>query len=74
MGEVSDFYSVQGTAFAIGVLGGSQNVLFRSTPAAAPAATPQSRWVSERYSANCQTVAADPALQAALIPATVVET
>lgn len=71
-GEVSDFYSVQGTAFAIGIGGGSQNVLFRSTPGAAPAAMPQSRWVSERYSANCQPVTPDPLLQAALVPATLV--
>lgn len=71
-GEVSDFYSVQGTAFAIGVAGASQNVLFRSTPGAAPLAMPQSRWVSERYSLNCQPVAADPVLQAALIPASLV--
>jgi len=68
-GEISDLYSVQGTALAIGMSGGSQNVLFRATPGAPPATTPQSRWVSERYSANCQPVSADPALQAALIPA-----
>jgi hypothetical protein len=71
-GEVSDFYSTQGTAFAIGIAGGSQNVLYRSTPGAAPGAMPQSRWVSERYSVNCQPVAPDPVLQAALIPATLV--
>jgi hypothetical protein len=71
-GEVSDFYATQGTAFAIGTAGGSQNVLYRSTPGAAPGAMPQSRWVSERYSINCQPVAADPVLQAALIPATLV--
>jgi hypothetical protein len=71
-GEVSDLYSLQGTAFAIGISGGSQNVLFRATPGAPPGATPQSRWVSERYTVNCQAVAADAALQAALIPAVVV--
>jgi hypothetical protein len=71
-GEVSDFYSTQGTAFAIGFAGGSQNVLYRSTPGAAPAVMPQSRWVSERYTLNCQPVAPDAALQAALIPATFV--
>ena len=71
-GEVSDLYATQGTAFAIGTSGGSQNVLYRSTPGAAPGAMPQSRWMSERYSANCQPVGADPALQAALIPAAVV--
>jgi hypothetical protein len=69
-GEVSDFYSTQGTAFAIGSAGGSQNVLYRSTPGAAPAVMPQSHWVSERYTLNCQPVAPDAALQAALIPAT----
>jgi hypothetical protein len=71
-GEISDLYSIQGTAFAIGTVGGSQNVLYRSTPGAAPGVTPQSRWVSERYTANCQPVAADAALQAALIPAVAV--
>ncbi len=72
VGEVSDLYSLQGTAFAIGLSGVDQNVLFRSTPGAAPVATPQSRWVSERYSANCQTVADDPVLRGALIPANIV--
>jgi hypothetical protein len=71
-GEASDFYATQGTAFAIGIAGGSQNVLYRSTSGAAPGAMPQSRWVSERYSINCQPVAADPVLQAALVPATLV--
>ncbi|MEA2162809.1 MAG: hypothetical protein QOK37_936 [Thermoanaerobaculia bacterium] len=70
-GEVSDFYSLQGVAFAIGK-DGSSNVLYRtSTLVTHPAVlSPQSRWVSEAYSANCQPVTADAALQAALIPAT----
>lgn len=72
VGEVSDLYALQGTAFAIGVSGTDQNVLYRSTPGAAPVATPQSRWVSERYSANCQAVADDPVLRGALIPANLV--
>lgn len=72
VGEVSDLYSLQGTAFAIGVSGTDQNVLYRSTPGAPPGATPQSRWVSERYSANCQAVADDPVLRGALIPANLV--
>lgn len=71
-GEVSDFYSVQGTAFAIGTDGTSNNVLFRGMPPGPHPAgvSPQSRWVSEAYSANCQPVTPDAALQAALIPAT----
>jgi hypothetical protein len=71
-GEVSDLYALQGTAFAIGLSGGNQNVLFRSTPGAPPGAMPQSRWISERYGASCQPVAPDPLLQAALIPSTAV--
>lgn len=70
-GEVSDYYSTQGTAFAIGIFGGSQNWLYRSTPGPHPiGVVPQSRWVSERYSVNCQLVTADAALQNVLIPAT----
>jgi hypothetical protein len=72
VGEAANLYSLQGTAFAIGISGGDQNVLFRSAPGAAPATTPQSRWISERYSANCQPVADDPILRAALIPASIV--
>lgn len=72
VGEVSELYALQGTAFAIGTDGVSNNVLFRSAPGAAPASTPQSRWVSERYANFCEPVAPDPVLSAALIPATVV--
>jgi hypothetical protein len=72
VGEVSDLYSLQGTAFAIGLSGTDQNVLYRSTPGAAPGTTPQSRWVSERYNANCMLVADDPVLRGALIPANAV--
>jgi len=72
VGEVSDLYGTQGTAFAIGLSGGSQNVLFRSASGAAPATTPASRWVSERYANNCEPVADDPVLRAALIPGTVI--
>lgn len=72
VGEVSELYAAQGTAFAIGTDGVSDNVLFRSLAGAAPATTPQSRWVSERYSLHCEPVADDPILRAALIPASVV--
>jgi hypothetical protein len=70
-GEVSDFYSVQGSAFAIGTDGTSKNVLYQSSALGTHPAgvSPQSRWVSEAYSTNCQPVTADAALQAALIPA-----
>ncbi len=73
VGEVSDLYGLQGTAYAIGISGTDQNVLYRSRPGGgAPAVTPASRWVSERYSLNCQPVIDDPVLRAALIPANLV--
>lgn len=75
VGEISDLYALQGTAFAIGVdpaNAAKTNVLFRSQPGVAPIATPLSRWISERYVANCQPVAPDPILTAALIPAAIV--
>jgi hypothetical protein len=72
VGEVSELYAVQGTAFAIGTDGVSNNVLFRSNTGAAPATTPQSRWVSERYTFHCEPVADDPVLRAALIPGALV--
>ncbi|MEO8383336.1 MAG: hypothetical protein ABI779_27015 [Acidobacteriota bacterium] len=72
VGEVSELYAAQGTAFAIGTDGASRNVLFRSTPGASPASTPQSRWVSERYVNLCEPVADDAVLRAALLPASVV--
>jgi len=72
VGEVSDLYGLQGTAYAIGVSGTDQNVLYRSTPGAAPLTTPASRWVSERYNLNCQPVVDDAVLRAALIPASLV--
>ena len=72
VGEVSDLHALQGVAFAIGTSGASANVLYRSIGGGPPAATPQSRWVSERPDTNCQPVADDPVLRAALLPATIV--